>query len=625
MALIPEQTVEQILAATDLVRLIGDRVALRRVGSRYRGLCPFHQEKTPSFYVDPVRQRYHCFGCGADGSAAGWLMAFENRSFPEALELLAHAAGIPIDQVEDTPAQARARAGREAAFGALSRAAGYFADLLWQSPAAAHARAYLETRGLAQATAEDWQFGWAPAASAEFLQWAKTGGISGRALLESGLASPREEDRPQSGLYARFRDRLMFPIRDGAGRIVGFSGRLLDPESKLAKYVNSPETALFRKGNLLFGLDRARRPAIAAKRILVCEGQLDTIALHQAGLAEAVAPLGTAFTPDHAMQLSRVADQAVLLFDGDAAGAKATQRAAEILIPTGMKVRVVPLPPGEDPDSLLRAHGPENLTARIEAAVDFFDFLYESQASQADLTDPDQRQRFADTLAHALRLISDTTAREAHILRVAGRLGVPDSDIRQRVAQARREEQRRPAPGAVTAQTGRGRADENTGSSLAPASAAARLPEDSLIAHLCLLLLLPGSRSVLLEDAQLPGRLAELPSTGLPRRLLELEFDPAQPASLNRALAELKHGAEAWLNRELAQSPLPRQDAGQLAALAREALGRLEERRLRQQLLARTTQLKSAALQPEQVLELQREMGEIRNRLAKLRDGGLLD
>src|SRR5436190_1180982 len=294
MGTIPTQTIEQIAAANDIVEVIGTYFPLKRAGSTFKALCPFHQEKTPSFTVSPSRQTFHCFGCGAGGSVFRFVM--------------------------------------------------------------------------------DWQIGFAPESWDAFLSWALERGYQQRLLLESGLVTRRDESAGEDKGYDRFRNRIMFPIHNDVGEVIAFSGRILDKEAEAAKYVNSPETPLFRKGRVLFGLHKTKRGLIEADCAIVCEGQLDLITLFEAGITNVVAPQGTAFTENQARILKRFVSEVVLCFDADAAGQKAAERSLDALLQNNLVVRVAEMPPGEDPDSLVRKGGREAFEKQVAAARDFFDW-----------------------------------------------------------------------------------------------------------------------------------------------------------------------------------------------------------------------------------------------------------
>lgn len=437
MGRIPEETVAEVLAATDIVDLIGSYFPLRRMGSVFKCNCPFHNEKTPSFTVDPSRQTYKCFGCGEFGSAVGFVMNYENLPFPDAVKKLALRANISIlEEAYDPEADRRRR--KIARLKELNNfTARYFHRLLLRSPDAQHARDYLKSRGFSKETAQRWLIGWAPRRSESFLQALKQQGFTGNEFKNAGLGNLRDPKRPAAGLYSKFYDQLMFPIPNDYGDIVGFSGRVLRPDDKRGKYINSPETPVFNKSKLLFGLDKARKAIGKAGFALICEGQVDAIVLSEAGFENTVAPLGTAFTPEHARLLKRYTDHVTLCYDGDSAGLKAADKAFAQLATAGLPVRMILLPAGDDPDTFLKAHGPDAFRDLLENARDFFDAKLDRELQEIDLSSATQRAGITGDLADLVSKISDNLLRDATIQTLATRLRIGDSEFREAVAVAR--------------------------------------------------------------------------------------------------------------------------------------------------------------------------------------------
>lgn len=442
MGRIPEETVALVLEAADIVSVIGNYFPLKRAGSAFKAVCPFHSEKTPSFTVDPGRQSYKCFGCGEYGNAVGFVMAYENLPFPDAVKKLATQFGVRIVEEASDPEADRKRR-KIARIKELNNfAAQLFHRFLMRSPDAEHARAYLKDRGLSAETAKHWQIGWAPRNSAAFLMKLKEKGFNGREFKNAGLGNLRDRDNPRSGLYSKFYDQLMFPIANDYGDIVGFSGRILRPDDKRAKYINTPETPVFTKSKILFGLNHARKSMGRKKFGLICEGQIDAIALHHHGFDQAIAPLGTAFTEQHARLLKRYTEDIVLCYDGDAAGFKAAEKAFVQLAGAGLTVRLLPLPAGEDPDSYLQKLGPEAFQEQLENAGDFFDAKLGlelatlpkgSASARADLS-----QRMSNLASH----IENAVLRDTTIQSIATRLQVSPATLRQAAATERKNNAR---------------------------------------------------------------------------------------------------------------------------------------------------------------------------------------
>ncbi len=356
MGTIPSETIEQIAAANDIVEVIGSYFPLKRAGANYKALCPFHQEKTPSFTVSPGRQTFHCFGCGVGGSVFRFVMDYEHVDFPSAVRKLAARVGITVVETSRGGAaeEDQQREARRLLLKLHAEAAEWFHNNLMKAQFAAPARDYLEQRGIHGQIIKNWQLGFAPDRWDALLKWALDRGYTRPQLLQSGLVKSRDESDTRSEIYDRFRGRIMFPIHNDVGEVIAFSGRLLKDEEGAAKYLNSPETPLFRKGNVLFGLHKSKRALIEANSAIVCEGQIDLISLFEAGITNVVAPQGTAFTENQARILKRFVDEVVLCFDADAAGKKAAERSLDALLSAGLNMRVIQLPAGEDPDSLVR-------------------------------------------------------------------------------------------------------------------------------------------------------------------------------------------------------------------------------------------------------------------------------
>ncbi len=434
--MIPQETIEQVAAANDIVEVIGSYVPLKRAGANFMALCPFHREKSPSFNVSPSRQSFKCFGCGAGGTVFKFITLYENIEFPAAVRRLAERAGIPIIEEQ------WGRPGEDRGAGELRRrllalhaeAAEWFHRNLMKSPAAQVARDYLKSRGLSQEVAANWKIGYAPDAWEACLKWAAERGYNREVVVQSGLAkwSNDDEDTPPLRRAARdrFRHRLMFPITNELGETIAFSGRILVDDPKAPKYVNSPETPLFTKGKVLFGLHKAKRALLEAKFAIVCEGQIDLITAFEAGVQNVTAPQGTAFTDQQARLLKRQVEEVVLCFDADAAGQKAAESSLPALLEANVSVRVATMPPGEDPDSLIRTQGAEAFKERIAAAKDFFDFQIDRLEHVFDLDTPRGKTQFSREMAESVALLTDNVLREAVVGKVSARLGVSANDFR---------------------------------------------------------------------------------------------------------------------------------------------------------------------------------------------------
>ncbi len=439
MGRIPEETIELILASTDIVDLIGSYIPLKRAGSNFKALCPFHNEKSPSFMVNPTRQSYHCFGCGESGSAIGFVMAYENLPFPDAVKKLAARSGVIIQEETYDPEADKRKKKRSRLLDLHNQWARYMHSLLLKSPDAQHAREYLKSRGYGKGMAERWVIGWMPSNPNVFLDWAREQSFSGRELCDSGLAALKDQNSARGGIYVRFRDRLMFPIHNDYGDIIAFSGRQLRDDPNTGKYINSPETILFKKSKVFFALDKARRSMTKDKFALLCEGQLDVIACHENGITSAIATQGTACTPDHARLLKRYTSDVVICFDADSAGFAAADKAFAILAPEGIHVRMVKMPQGEDPDSLIKGQSADAFRKLVDSAQEYFAVKLAHETSIRDLNSVRERAALANELAALIVHVGDKMTKEALINQVATRLGIGAEELRGGVIQAEKD------------------------------------------------------------------------------------------------------------------------------------------------------------------------------------------
>jgi DNA primase len=442
VAQIPKESIEQLLSATDIVDLIQSYVPLKRAGSQFRANCPFHNEKTPSFYVNPARQSFHCFGCGKGGDAISFVRDYENLPFMEAVRKLAGRAGVLIREDESDPEADRKRKSKGRLLDLHREAAEFFHQQLLKAPEAAHAREYINSRGFGREMAANWTVGWMPENAKTFLDWARSRKFSGRELVDAGICYLREDGNANSGIRVRFRDRLMFPIRNEIGDVIAFSGRQLREDPNSGKYVNSPETFIFRKSKILFALDRAKKPILREKAALLCEGQLDVISCHELGIDHALAPLGTAFTREHAKLLKRYTNHVLVCYDADRAGLAATERVFRELVPEGLSVRVVCMPAGDDPDTYLKSHGVEGFKSLLADAKEFFEFKLEKARADGALDSAAGRATALTECAAMLSLMSDFAARENQINVVAAYLQTSSTVLRQEIKKIKAKPQR---------------------------------------------------------------------------------------------------------------------------------------------------------------------------------------
>lgn len=593
MARIPEETLQQVLASTDIVDLIGRSVKLRRAGTNWVGLCPFHNEKSPSFNVRPSTNSYHCFGCGAGGNAFRFVMEHDGLTFMEAVKRLADSAGIRIEEeVWDANAEAAAKL-RSALMRAHKEIAEWYHQLLMKHPMADAARQYLKGRGISAEIAKRWKLGYAPPNTPPLRQWAQQHKFGSALLIEAGLLATSEE---RGDAYPRFRHRLMFPICNDNGEVIAFSGRVLEADAKAAKYLNSPETPLFNKSKVLFGFDKAKRAISKAGQAIVCEGQIDTLMVYEAGFQNVVAGQGTAFTEYHAKALKRQADEIVLCYDSDNAGFKAAERAFQALAPYGLIVKVAMLPQGEDPDSYIRKNGAEAFAVLIKEAKDFVDYQLASVGSRRDLTEMRERTKFAEEMAENVKLFDTPLARETTISRVANSLGISEGVMRKLVTRASKT---RPARNGDEAKA----PNEKPGEKLLAS-------QDPTALMLCRLALANPEALQWLRTEGEQNVLHDLAGTELLSRVWLGDFDPSNPDAIQSYLLTLDRDEEVALNQVLHMAPPP----GELAD-AQQALQILSITRLQQQKQRLQTQLKQPNLSPDEASDIQREIMDLHREL----------
>jgi DNA primase len=450
--IIPPHKLEEIRAASDIVEVVGGYLPLRKAGANFVALCPFHHEKTPSFNVNPGRQIFHCFGCQKGGDVFTFVQEYERLTFIEAVRRLAERAHIELEFAEG--GQGREERNLRDRLRDLHEALALrWHHLLKRDPVAAPAREYLARRGVPDEAVERFRLGYAPPDGRDTVRWARQQGHE-LELLEQGGLLLRADD---GAWYGRFRGRLMFPINDPQGRVVGFSGRLIEGDERKAKYVNSPETPLFHKGRVIYGLDRARRAVLDSGQAVLCEGQLDTIACHLAGIENVVAPQGTALTADHCRLLRRYAEEVVLCFDSDAAGQKAVLRSLDELLASGLAIRVATVPAPHDPDSFIREHGGPAFQKLLDEARGFFDFLLDHLCATNDLHTDRGRAATVRLMAESALKTGNPVTIDRVIRRTAERLGLHIEAVRQdfrrhSARSARRPRSEPPAPDAPDAE-----------------------------------------------------------------------------------------------------------------------------------------------------------------------------
>ncbi len=415
-----------------MVEIVSARTDLRRQGVRYTGLCPFHEERSPSFSVHSEEKLYHCFGCGVGGDLFDFVCETENVDFPAAVELLADRYGVEVTREQEDPRAEQRRKARNRMSELLERAAGFYSAFLWEAPEAGKAREYLESRGLRAEVLRDFGVGYAPSAWDTLIMRGQRAGFKVEELAATGLAQKGRS----GGMYDRFRERITFPIRDARGRAVGFGARAMRPEQK-PKYLNSAENELFHKSEILYGIDRARPAMAKAGRALVVEGYTDVLALHQAGLEETVGIMGTAITEQQIAQLSATVDTVILALDADAAGRKAMLRAQEVAAGRKLEISVVAMPSGEDPAEIATADGGgDRFRELVAGAVELPEFQIALILEGVDSGSPRERDRGLGEAAPVLAAVAPGATREELTRKVAEGLDIDPTVVVARVEQA---------------------------------------------------------------------------------------------------------------------------------------------------------------------------------------------
>ena len=433
--LISDNTLDRIRAANDIVDVIGGYLPLKRAGGNFTALCPFHKEKSPSFNVNPHKQIFHCFGCHKGGDVFTFVKEYENIGFVDAVRRLADRAKIPLE-MDNNPATQEARHIKDQLLQIHDQLTTRWQSCLANEAAGQLARDYLAKRGVSEEGIKLFRIGAAPEAWDDTVNWATSKGFDLATVEKAGLIIKKEET---GRYYDRFRGRLMFPICDEQGRVIGFSGRILSGDEKTAKYVNSPETPIFTKSKVFFALDKSKRAILDAGFAIVCEGQLDSIACFMGGVQNIVAPQGTAFTDQHARIIKRYVDEVVLCFDSDNAGQNAAVRALDNLLASGLAVRVAVMPPKDDPDSFIKAHGGEAFRELIKNADGFFDYYLKRLCITNDITTDKGRLTVVKDMSEAVRKTGNPVLIDKYAQKTALRLGVTPEATRKEFSKTKTE------------------------------------------------------------------------------------------------------------------------------------------------------------------------------------------
>lgn len=438
---VSDQLVETIRDRSDLVSVVSEYLTLKKAGQNFTGLCPFHTEKTPSFSVNPSKQFFHCFGCGVGGDVFQFVMKVEGVAFPEALRRLAGKAGVALPEAGPDERESPAR--REAAqiYELNEAAAAYFHRNLIERPEGAFCRDYLKGRGITAETIKAFSVGFALPRRDDLLK--QLGKQFSRSLLEkAGLTSRREGAQGEEGLFDRFRNRVLFPIRNLQGRVVGFGGRVLDDTQP--KYLNTPETPVFTKGKHLFALDRAKGAGINA--LIIVEGYFDVIAAHQAGIPNAVGTMGTALTQDHLRLIRRISEKVLLIFDPDEAGARAALRTAPLLIEEGISAKVISLPSGEDPDLFIRKEGKAGFLKKLEEGKTPIDFAIFKMTEASALKSVDDKIKVTEEIFPLIERLKNKVEQSHYLKRLSDVLRIEERDLRAEFSSRTRKNKKEVSP-----------------------------------------------------------------------------------------------------------------------------------------------------------------------------------
>jgi DNA primase len=588
VALIAEETILEVKRSVDIAEIVGGYFPLKRAGASYKALCPFHEEKTPSFNVHPERQTFKCFGCGKGGDAIAFVMAYENTDYPEAIRILAERSGIPVKYREG----GKEGVGRDDLYRLQEWAQGLFGDLLKRSPDAETARQFLARRGVSDEAIETFRLGYSMDSWDALLQRARKQGTDDRTMAAAGLAIERES---RGGFYDRFRGRLMFPIHDARGRAIGFGARTLKDEDH-PKFLNSPETAIFSKGRGFYGLHLAKEELERTRTAYIVEGYLDVVVPYQAGVKGLLATLGTALTKEHLKVLRRYADKVVLVFDSDAAGQKASERGLDLLLTENVDIFVAELPPGMDPDDVVVKQGPDALRACLERPREIFDFLMESMSKRHGTETPAAKGRIVEETLDRIAQIPDAVKQDLLVQQLAAKFGVEiralQDKLHRKAAGREAEPVRAPAPRALP-----GRLEKQARELLACALADAETAKAAFREF-------PAGRYPTEALRRLAALAAEL-------------LEKTGEVSARDWIALLQDGPSMELAAEIVDVAVPKESAGRLARACLEALGRAGAR---QESLEVRDRLKKAT--PEEEADLLRQVMEAKKRRPK--DHGLL-
>jgi DNA primase len=601
MGLIPQAFIDELIARADIVEVIGSRVQLKKAGREFKACCPFHNEKSASFWVSPEKQFYHCFGCGAHGTVLRFLMEHDHMAFPEAVEELATRLGLEVlhEGAHDSNSPRRID---EPLYDVMGRVARFYVETLGRDE---RAQQYVARRGLDRDTVEKFGIGYAPNSWNEVLRRFGGNDEARRALVDLGLIIERERGQVREGErhYDRFRDRIMFPIRDGRGRIIAFGGRVLDQGEP--KYLNSPETVLFHKGKELYALYETRRSSSNLKRLLIVEGYMDAVRLHQYGINYAVATLGTATTGEHFKRIFRIVNEVVFAFDGDRAGRAAAWRALQHALPEarqGREIRFLFLPDGHDPDSLVGLEGAEAFERRLETTLPLSEYLVRELSEQSDLSHADGRARFSENARPLWMKLPEGVYRELMLARIAEVVGIAPQRLQELWHAGKSLPAAEPPPAVSRKRVPAQSVSGGRGSLV-------RQAVQQLICYPAIALEVGDLERAALDDC-------EEPRIDLLRELIDnLRLHPARSSA--QVIERWSGKPDGDLLEKVLQLPNNVADAVAAAAELHAALAKLAHRAVERRLQALEQKSLSNPLAPEERLEYTRLMSNFRPREAR--------
>lgn len=550
MAYIPDEIIEEIRMRADIVDVINAYVPLKHAGTNWHACCPFHQEKTPSFKVNPQRQTFHCFGCSKGGNVFNFIMEKEGVEFPEAVRILAQKTGVIIPETDSGTLRSMqdvksAENQRERLFLLHEKVKNWFEENLWSKPDSPVSK-YLKQRQLPDEVIRKFGIGAAVDSWDAAMKWGMNEGFTEEEMILAGLLIDNKSTE-QSRVYDRFRNRLIFPIWNEHGRVIAFSARTIEKETEGAKYVNSPETPIFKKSKVLYALPFAKNPAQKSGFMILCEGQLDVIAMHRAGFENSVAPQGTAFTDEQARIIKRYTEKLYLAFDSDSAGIKASVRAFEIALAAGLQVKTVAFPGGKDPDEILRTKGLDPIKNAVESAIDFSGFLFDFLTQKYDKSDPSGKGSIVAEALQVFSKIENTVVRDSYISQLAEKLELREDTVFEEAAKLEHQNNRNFSYKTLNKES-RQPAAALPATTAAPVDESIRIAEETLLE----LALSHGTVAKRLDEELPPEMVSQSPVGKALEKIVQLTINGEWELAADAIAKSLTENPDSTLSRILA-------------------------------------------------------------------------